>query len=288
MLEDRVHLLFPGRKERRAVDVRIRTDDSLYARLGQLQRQLAAQGKDPMFFGWRIVRKYSRDEIAEARMFSLRISKTFEPEGEFLGTTYDESTACAKCGAGGRQVSDLILPASAMPRGRDIAKTIAGEIVASSRFIKLVVSERLTGLGFRRIIHKRGAKLEISDQFQQVVPCGGEVSVSSQTLFGEDPFQTDRSHRHACPKGDLLGIRLVSQVFTENPLARGMDFCVSSEFVGLRSGVLRPEKLLFASPHAREVLVREKVRGCEFDVVRVSNAKVPQRKTSRESGVRTQ
>ncbi|MGH8306604.1 MAG: hypothetical protein ACRETG_13440, partial [Steroidobacteraceae bacterium] len=103
------------------------TSDPRYARVGEMQRQLRAEAGTPFFYGWQIRRYYSAEEIRAARCFRLRISATFEPEGESCGTIYDEAGACPECGSGAPQTNDLRLDLRKVPRRKDIARSIADE-----------------------------------------------------------------------------------------------------------------------------------------------------------------
>ena len=87
----------------------IETSDPRLLQVRSLQHELRARYGKPFFYGWDILRKYTRDEIAAANCFQLFISTVVESAGEELGTRYDETSACLKCGAGATQVSDLIL-----------------------------------------------------------------------------------------------------------------------------------------------------------------------------------
>src|SRR5262249_22702448 len=99
-------------------------------------------------------RSYTRAELARARLFQLRINAVFEPAGEQCGTAYDDSTACQHCGAGRRQVSDLILDLRKVPTTKDIARTIADEWIVSQRFAQLLLDAEISGFELRPVRHK--------------------------------------------------------------------------------------------------------------------------------------
>src|SRR5687768_6392598 len=103
----------------------VRVDDPLYEQIGSLERQFQKNGKS-FHFGWQIRRQYSAAELQAAEAFHLGIT-AFEPAGEECGTVYDEATACSQCGAGRRQVSDLVLDLLKVPKTWDLASTIADE-----------------------------------------------------------------------------------------------------------------------------------------------------------------
>ena len=134
--------------------IEITTGDPRFTRIGELQREINATSGDYFFYGWTIRRKYSRKELSKAACFNLTISSVFEPAGEECGTKYDESTACPICGAGAIQVSDLRLDLRKVPKGKDIARTIADEWIVSQRLAEIMIDHGLTGFEFRPVRHK--------------------------------------------------------------------------------------------------------------------------------------
>ena len=156
----------------RAVEVAV--DDPLYRRIGEIDRDHRAQGKGPFFFGWEIKRRYLRQELETAEIFHLFFTAIFEPAGEECGTVYDESTACPICGAGRTQVSDLILDLRKVPKGKDLACTIADdEWIVSQRLAELLLDGGMTGFELRPVRHK--ARYEDEPVDLTKVPSGREL-----------------------------------------------------------------------------------------------------------------
>jgi hypothetical protein len=133
--------------------IELERNDPRYAEVGKLDQQLARQGKS-FFFGWNIRRSYRPAEFESAELFHLQISAAFEPAGEECGTVYDESDACSFCGAGRRQVSDLVLDLRKVPKRLDIARTIADEWIISERLAGLLRDAGVTGIDLRTVRHK--------------------------------------------------------------------------------------------------------------------------------------
>lgn len=152
--------------------VRVPVDDPLYARIGEIERRCRGEGKY-FFLGWYIERRYSRRELETAELFHLLITAVFEPPGEDCGTVYDESTACPICRAGRTQVSDLILDLGKVPRGKDIARTIANEWIVSQRLAELLLDAGMTGFELRPVRHKAYYEDEPIDL--RKVPSGQEL-----------------------------------------------------------------------------------------------------------------
>ena len=151
----------------------IETTDPRYEEVGRLTRELLAQQGKYFFAGWNLRRQYTREELAAAACFRLTVSAIFEPAGEECGTIYDESTACPKCGAGAAQVSDLRLDLRKVPKRKDIAMTIANEIIVSQRLAEWMIDTGLTGFEFRPVRHK--ARYEDDPIDLHRVPTGREI-----------------------------------------------------------------------------------------------------------------
>ena len=129
-------------------------DDPRLPKIGEMQRLIYEESGRAFFHGWIIRRRYTDEELASAACFHLAISTVFEPAGEECGTKYDESTACPKCGAGATQVSDLRLDMRKVPKNKDIARTIADEIIVSQRLAEKMIDAGLTGFELRPARHK--------------------------------------------------------------------------------------------------------------------------------------
>lgn len=134
--------------------LRVATNDPLYVRIGQLDSMLRQREGKPFFLGWMPRRYYTSQELNSAALFRLRITAAFEPAGEECGTVYDSSTACPDCGAGRRQVSDLVLDLRKIPTNKDIARTIADEWIVNQRLAQLLVDHQVTGFQLRPVRHK--------------------------------------------------------------------------------------------------------------------------------------
>ena len=166
----------------------LRGDDPRIGRVGELDREISMQAKDPpryFFAGWNIRRRYVTDELAVAACFNLAISSTFEPAGEECGTKYDESTACPKCGAGATQVSDLRLDLRKVPKGKEIATTIANEIIVSQHLAERMTDAGLTGFELHPVRHK--ARYEDDPLDLRQVPTGREIVQKAEVAGAPHP-----------------------------------------------------------------------------------------------------
>jgi hypothetical protein len=152
--------------------VTVPSTDPRLAKIGELQKLYRA--KRHMFFaGWEYHRRYSPQELSSAELFHLMITAVFEPAGKFCGTVYDKSNICKGffreheytiqghkmrdvwyCGAGAKQVSDLILDLRKVPKGKDIARTVANEWIVSQRLAEILTDAKMTGFDLRQVKHK--------------------------------------------------------------------------------------------------------------------------------------
>ena len=71
-----------------------------------------------------------------------------------------------------------------------------------------------------------------------------------------------------CPKGHLLGLNLLSEVFVDPSSTGNVDLFVSDKFIGVRRGLLRPRRILMVSQRVRKLVETERFRGWQFEVVR--------------------
>jgi hypothetical protein len=135
----------------RIVDVAV--NDPLFTKIGELDKQFRDRGR-AFFVHSYVEHHYTRKDVETAELFHLEITSVFEPAGEECGTVYDESTACSVCGAGRKQVSDLILDLRKAPKSKGIARTIADEWIISQRLAELLVDAKMTGFELRPVRHK--------------------------------------------------------------------------------------------------------------------------------------
>lgn len=153
--------------------VEVASDDPRLSKIGEMQRLIKEEFNRSFFYGWHIKRQYSKHEIENANLLSLWILSVFEPAGEMCGTQYDEVTACPECGSGAIQTSDLRLDLRKAPRGKEIACTIADEVVVSQRLAELMLDAGLTGFELRPVRHK--ARYEDDPLDLHKVPAGREI-----------------------------------------------------------------------------------------------------------------
>jgi hypothetical protein len=165
--------------------ITIAIDDPRFAMIGELQRTIKSDTNRSFFYGWRVKRQYTREELAGAKLFKLVVAATIEPSGEECGTKYDESTACPRCGAGATQISELRLDLRKVPKGKEIVTTIANEIVVSQYLAERMTDAGLTGYELRPVRHK--AQYEDDPLDLHRVPTGRRILQKAQIVGAPHP-----------------------------------------------------------------------------------------------------
>lgn len=248
--------------------VELATDDPRFDRIGQLQRETRATTGRSFFHGWILRRRYTNPELAAADCFRWSVTTAFEPAGEECGTQYDESKACPKCGAGAKQASDLFLDWKQIPKGKDISRTIAGEIIVSKRLVELFRQQGITGAEFRAVRQSPASSAKSKDWFQLTVQ-SAEAEIVPPTRAGIDPFDDDAKGECRCPQGDLIGLNVLSEVSVKAATRGDADIVCTRQFIGARRGLLRPERIILISPKVWRLLESEKLKGWQVEVARL-------------------
>lgn len=248
--------------------------------------QINQKVNNSLYFDWEIVYQYTEKELQDASAFRVKILNIFEPSGEECGTKYNEKDACPICGAGRTQKGELRLSNISSMTNYDIGKTIGGEIVVSRRFQEMAIKHSFKGMAFRPIL----VNGDYSSEYVQLeVPA--RVEISPKTIFGIDFFDTVNvpygeekkinicGHTitlprevYVCPNGDLVGLRLLSELFINEKSYKNnpYDFIKTSQYVGVKRGLLRPEPLYVCSKKFYEIIKSSRVSGMEFEIVNIS------------------
>jgi hypothetical protein len=276
-------LLKPGEGKRYVSNtiIHITRDDPKFERIKVLEKQIMEKYNDYLFTYSNIKRKYSKTEYESAVLMQLIIKTTFEPAGEEYGTLYDESTACHICGANRTQLSPLTLKKGSIPK-KDIARTIAGEVIVSEKFVDAFKKRSMKGVVFNPIICGKG----YSGYYQ--VSALAELELSAKTIAGVNLFDYSEGNEareftiaggypvkfekeiYKCPKGHTIGLNLLSESHVlNNESIREYDFFASKQKIGVKRGLLRPEPIYFSSPSFREMIIKEKLSGFDFEVAHI-------------------
>jgi hypothetical protein len=111
---------------------------------------------------------------------------------------------------------------------------------------------------------------ELMPLWYQLVVTSADAEVTSPTRAGIDPFDRDSNGKSRCPKGDLIGSNLLSEVTIKASSRGDADIACSRQYVGVRRGVLRPAQIILVSPRFRELVVSERLKGIDFEVAHLN------------------
>src|SRR5690606_16574682 len=109
------------------------------------------------------------EEMRASRLVLLRIDSVVEPSGEECGTVYLEASACRHCGAGAVQDGALFLRQRALRRGRDVQRTLGGEVVVSRRVVDLMQKNGVSPDLFGEVYIASRASIELSALYSQIL-----------------------------------------------------------------------------------------------------------------------
>ncbi len=227
------------------------------------------------------------------------------------------------------QVADLRLDLRKVPKGKDIAVSLANEWIVSQRLAELMLDAGLTGFELRRVWHKghyeddpyylhetptgrkileiieevgiehgtwpyyvwinRPEKRPLAEQsrqemaamkrnrakqrgkpapvWYQLVPTSQPVEIVPPTKTGINPFDPDPDNQFRCPRGDLVGLTMISEAYLDRARYDGSDVAVSRQYLGIRQGDFgRPFRLLLISRKFWGLLEANKIKGYKVEV----------------------
>lgn len=245
--------------------IELSSDDPFLNEIGVLDASFKQQDK-AFFTGWVIHRKYTKSELRSSPLVHLRFEKMLESAGEEFGTAYDDSHACDVCGVGSVQVSELCLDTTRIPKNTNITRTLAGEIVVSTRLRDVFTSNGLRGAEFRTVRRAERQNAESKEWFQ-LIP-RGTVKLSPLTRVGNDPFEN--ADAEGCVCGRTLGLNVLSEVEVIDGYQDDLDIFTTSDTIGARRGLLRPVPLVLASRKLFDVFLREQIKRVAFEVAKMT------------------
>lgn len=254
-------------------------DDQLVSQLRDLDRQSRAKRAGGIVSSWSVRRRYTDTELDAAELLFLRVHATIEPCGEQCGTEFDESTACPRCGAGRTQVGPLILDLRGRardwdvhtrpsPSGKDISRTIAGEIVISDRLADLLGENSITGYALGPIRQYR--RPAVRPDWHQLLVTSRPVGITPPTVVGISPLDLDEAGADVCPQGHTFGLNIISELSIRRADWDGADIVRTSQAIGHRLGYLVPEHSILVSNGVGRLIREHRIRGARLEVVHLT------------------
>jgi hypothetical protein len=104
-------------------------------------------------------------------------------------------------------------------------------------------------------------------QFAQLVVQSHPLETSGESCFGDNPFDVQLSDRQESISDEIVGNRLVSPLSVLKASWDASDFCQTQELVTRRFGLFRPHPLLVVSKGVLQSMIRERMKGFDFEVV---------------------
>jgi hypothetical protein len=247
--------------------VHITKEDPRFFQIPVIDEELTKKFNKGFYFGWNIYHTYTKNEIEQASLFNVRLKAVFEPPGEMCDTEYDETVACEICGSNRKQIDSLKLKKGSIPK-KDIARTIAGEVVVSEKLKECFQNYNLKGITFEPVMSGKN----VLNVYQPKIT-SPELLLTEKTKAGINPFDFSESEGgeiYKCPKGHTIGLNLLSEVYIEDIAAIGQfDFFATKQKVGVKRGLLRPQPLYLCSQAFRRMIVNEKLSGFDFEVAHI-------------------
>jgi hypothetical protein len=94
------------------------------------------------------------------------------------------------------------------------------------------------------------------------------VGIVPPTWTGTKPSRDDEGGEHRCPRGDTIGLNLLSELWVsrEDFEACQYDIAFTRQHVGTRRGLLRPRPMLLISPRLWRALEESGLKGFRVEV----------------------
>lgn len=228
--------------------------------------QAEADDGELLLSGWNVRRRYTAEEMRAARFVLLRVDALVEPSGEDGGTAYVEEAACKYCGAGAVQRGALFLRARTLRRPRDFQRTLGGEVVVSKRVAELMSKAHVPPAMFGEVYVRSRSVPTLFPSHSQVLTSASYIKLSVETRFGGHPF--DKSHEGLCPLGDTAGSNSLSELSVVPSVdIESTGLLHTDRYIGVRRGLLRPERMMVISQRLYRELSSASVTGCSFERV---------------------
>jgi hypothetical protein len=113
----------------------------------------------------------------------------------------------------------------------------------------------------------RRAKASSAGAFAQLTIQSKPLTVSSKTLFGENPFRPGSGESCKCAFGEVRGKYLLSPLSVIGSSWDGSDICIGDVHWMAKGGLFRPWRLLVISKRLFDAMRQAKMKGFDFEVV---------------------
>lgn len=246
--------------------LRITPDDELFSVMRRADvRCLEKTGRPHVFSSSWVEFKYTAAELARAELLQFHVRRVFEPTAEECETEYDESKACAICGAGREQIGPTRLRYSSIPKTADIARTFVDEVVMSDRFVEALRNAGLSGTEFEEVID--AGRSRSNRKWWRPLVISDPIKVVPPTRCVDHVFDDESSTQYTCPVGHTLGFRQFSELHIDRTTWDGSDVALTEKALGWGGGLFRPKPPIIVSQRFRQTLIDAGIRGVDYWVV---------------------
>jgi hypothetical protein len=227
---------------------------------------------------WEVRRdRFTDAEIDAATLLVVAMSDRNDAifGGPRMGTTYDMSAACPRCGAGARQTSAMIIDAEYLHlfEGRRAASTCYSDILVDKNVAAALALSGATGLSFRGVFAAFENKVRFQLPWEQICPTHTlpPMSPRSTGIKPYEPCPCKRSgystYRNIPPRltyraADLVGIKDVNLTW---------EWFGDYKYNGVVGEALFPYPWFLITPKVWRVFRDAGVTGFDFIPVRVVN-----------------
>lgn len=192
----------------------------------QIEREAKSRG-DAFLASWSISRRYTAAELQEASYFRLMPGRQVDAEIEDPSVR-DESAGCPECGAGGRQVGNLIVDASKLPKNAGFCRLLSGSILISSIVLQELEKHSLDGVAFLSVYDVNSRA--VVPGWRQLECLRPSIRIVPPTRTGNDPFDPDIGNNFRCSLGHIVGLNILSELSFRKVLALQSDVMFSENF----------------------------------------------------------
>ena len=207
-------------------------------------------------------RSYLPEELLNASLLTLWITASFEPTGEESGTEY--AYPCRECMAGRTVRGYLVLNLTKVPRGKDIAQTIArDEWVISDRLAAIIEDNHISGVELRPVNHY-ASRAPRTKWHQMVIT--STVRVSDRTAYGTPYRNTGRKEDTITPCGHAVKDIVYSELFVEGNIWDESDMVRTDLYFGGHLNLIHPYPHILISQKFYRLLKENGVKGYKIEV----------------------
>lgn len=208
-----------------------------------VQAWRATPARTRLITAWWVKRKYSESDLNEARYWTIRLDKIFEPAAVETGTTY--LMGCVDCGAGRQLNGQLRVDTRRLHKSAVTAATVAGD--------EWLVSETLGDVFASFDLQLESVHDAAGRQWLRLWS-GETVALGDETLVGIDPFEARDLGAVPHTPGHVAAPRLISEPTLSRLPTRHL--ALTSEYFGVASGQLVPAPVMLVSDPLKRMLER--------------------------------